>query len=92
MRIGPTAGVLAGQALRLDLPEESTVRYTRDDWKTQADVATRDTALGLHVAELPTAGIAPGRKLTFTWRRKQTRPVVGGIFENSHVIAPRAQT
>jgi glucoamylase len=87
----PTAGVLAGQALRLDLPEESIVRYTRDDWKTQADVATRDPGLGLHVAELPTAGIAPGGKLTFTWRRKADEVWRGRDFE-TRVIAPRAQT
>jgi glucoamylase len=84
----PTAGVLAGQVLRLDLPEESVVRYTRDDWKTQADVATSDTGVGLHVAELPTAGMAPGGKLTFTWRRKADEVWRGRDFE-THVIAPR---
>jgi glucoamylase len=31
----PTASVRTGQTLRLDLPEESIVRYTRDDWKTR---------------------------------------------------------
>ena len=84
----PTAGVLAGQALRLDLPQESIVRYTRDDWKTQVDVATSDTGLGLHVAELPTAGMAPGGKLVFTWRRKADGLWRGKDFE-TQVVAPR---
>ena len=69
--------------------EESIVRYTRDDWKTQADVATSDTGLGLHVAELPTAGIAPGGKLVFTWRRKADEVWRGQDFE-TRVVAPRA--
>ena len=84
---GPTAKVLAGQALRLDLPDESIVRYTRDDWTTEADVATSDTGLGLHVAELPTAGMAPGGKLVFTWRRKADEVWRGRNFE-TRVVAP----
>jgi glucoamylase len=73
--------------LRLDLPEGSVVRYTRDDWKTQADVATSDTGLGLHIAELPTAGMAPGDKLVFTWRQKADEVWRGRDFE-AHVVAP----
>jgi glucoamylase len=83
----PAASVRAGQTLRLDLSDESIVRYTRDDWKTRADVATSDTGVGLHVAELPTAGMAPGGKLVFTWRRKADDAWVGRNFE-TQVIAP----
>jgi len=83
----PALTVLAGQALRLDLPDESIIRYTRDDWKTQAEVATNDTGLGLHIAELPTAGIAPGGKLVFTWRRKADEVWRGRNFE-ARVVAP----
>jgi glucoamylase len=83
----PTASVRAGQTLRLDLPGESIVRYTRDDWKTQADIATSDTGLGLHVAELPTSGMAPGRKLVFTWRRKADEVWRGQNFETRVVAA-----
>ena len=66
----PAASVRAGQTLRLDLPAESIVRYTRDDWKTQAEVATSDTGIGLHVAEISTQGMAPGGTVEFTWRRQ----------------------
>ncbi|HTZ66219.1 MAG TPA: glycoside hydrolase family 15 protein [Roseiarcus sp.] len=83
----PALTVLAGQALRLDLPDESIIRYTRDDWKTQAEVATNDTGLRLHIAELPTAGIAPGGKLVFTWRRKADEVWRGRNFE-ARVVAP----
>ena len=87
----PTAGVLSGQNLRLDLAAESIVRYTRDDWKTQADVATSATALGLHIAELPTAGMAVGDKLVFTWRRKADEVWRGRDFEARVLAAPKAR-
>jgi glucoamylase len=83
----PTATVLAGQTLRVDLPEESIVRYTRDDWKTDADVATSDTGLGLHVAELPTSGMTPGGKLVFTWRGRAGEVWRERNFE-TRVVAP----
>jgi len=87
----PTAGVLSGQNLRLDLAAESIVRYTRDDWKTQADVATSATALGLHVAELPTAGMAVGDKLVFTWRGKADGVWRGQNFEARVLAPPKAR-
>lgn len=87
----PTAGVLSGQNLRLDLAAESIVRYTRDDWKTQADVATSATALGLHIAELPTAGMAVGDKLVFTWRRKADEVWRGQNFEARVLAPPKAR-
>jgi glucoamylase len=83
----PAASVLSGQILRLDLATESIVRYTRDDWKTQADVATSATVLGLHIAELPTAGMAVGDKLVFTWRRKADEVWRGRDFE-ARVLEP----
>ena len=83
----PAANVLAGQTLRLDLPDESIVRYTRDNWETQAEIATSDTGLRLHVAELPTSGMAPGGKLVFIWRRKTDEVWRGQDFE-ARVIAP----
>ena len=87
----PAAGVLSGQNLRLDLAAESIVRYTRDDWKTQADVATSPTALGLHIAELPTAGMAVGDKLVFTWRRKADEVWRGQNFEARVLAPPKAR-
>ncbi|MGA8447388.1 MAG: glycoside hydrolase family 15 protein [Roseiarcus sp.] len=87
----PTGGVLSGQNLRLDLAAESIVRYTRDGWKTQADVATSATALGLHIAELPTAGMAVGDKLVFTWRRKADEVWRGRDFEARVLAPPKAR-
>jgi glucoamylase len=64
----PVTAAPSGAALRLDLPAASIVRYTRDGWATQADVATHDSGVGLHIAEIPTKGMAAGANVVFTWR------------------------
>jgi len=64
----PVATIPAGHVLRLDLPEAAVVRFTRDDWHTQADIATRDTGIGVHVAEIETQGVPAGQAIVFTWR------------------------
>ena len=48
-----------------------TVRWSRDDWRTQSDTDTRDAEFGLHSAELDSAGLAPGVVLKFTYRDRQ---------------------
>jgi glucoamylase len=57
--------VRAGLALRVDLPEAASVAWSADEWATRAEVATVDSGVGLHVAELATAGIEPGRTVRF---------------------------
>jgi glucoamylase len=68
----PVASIPAGRALRLDLPQASVVRYTRDGWSTQADIATVDTGVGLSVAEISTKGMTAGESVVFTWRDAAT--------------------
>ena len=68
----PLARIPAGRVLRLDLPEAATVLVSRDDWRTQAEIATEDTGLGLHVAEVPTEGMASAGRIVFTWRAQAT--------------------
>jgi glucoamylase len=64
----PVFRIPLGRALRLDLPQPSIVLYTRDGWRTQAEIATRDTGIGLFVAELSTGGMTKGESVVFTWR------------------------
>jgi glucoamylase len=45
------------------------IHWSSDGWKTRQDVATRDTGLGIHTADLPTDGLVPGHVLTFTWKK-----------------------
>ncbi len=79
----PVARILAGQALRLDLPEAAIVLHTGDGWRTQAETPTRDTGVGLHVAEIPTAGMAAGQSIVFTWRDQ----VAGTWLGRNHEVA-----
>ncbi len=55
----------AGRVLRLDLPRPGEVAWSTDGWATQAVVATADAGIGLHVAELATAGLAAGTRIAF---------------------------
>jgi glucoamylase len=66
----PATKIPAGEALRLDLPQESVVLCTRDGWKSQTEIATKDTGVGLHIAEISTQGMTPGATVEFTWRSK----------------------
>jgi glucoamylase len=59
------ASVVAGRVLRLDLPQPMEVAWSADGWATRAVVATSDPGIGLHIAEIPTAGLAAGTTLRF---------------------------
>ncbi len=57
----------AGQTLRLVLLAPATVHWSTDGWRTTHDTKTRDTGLGVYVADLPTQAL-PGRtKIDFTF-------------------------
>ena len=53
-----TPNVPVGQALRLDLLEPALVHWSADGWQTRSDVRTRDTGLGIHTAEISSAGLS----------------------------------
>jgi glucoamylase len=57
----------AGQILRLELSESAAIRWSSDNWHTTQGLPTRDTGLGLHVADLDTSKLAPGSELEFTF-------------------------
>jgi glucoamylase len=78
-------GMPAGKVLRLDLPEPSVVVWSGDGWASQAEVATRDTGFGLHVAEIPTDGLRAGVRVVFTWRDAATNAWLG----RNHAVALR---
>ncbi len=65
----PVSALPHGRILRLDLPAPALVRWTADDWTAIADVQTTDPGVGgLHIAELPTATLAAGARIAFTWQ------------------------
>jgi glucoamylase len=60
----------AGRALRVEVLAPATVRWSADGWKTVRDTTTRDTGLGMHVADLATATLPENTQVNFTfyWR------------------------
>ncbi len=64
-----------GNTLRLFLPAPALVRWSADEWKTQKEHMTRDSTLGVHVADLPTRGLPTGAivRFTFLWSGEDHR-------------------
>jgi glucoamylase len=56
----------AGKILRVEVLAPALVHWTMDGWHTTIDTETRDTGLGVHVADLPTSDIPAGGCITFT--------------------------
>ncbi len=59
----------AGRVLRIETLAEATVHWSDDGWRSTHDTTTQDTGLGVHKADLPTASLAHGAmvKFTFFW-------------------------
>jgi len=55
------------KSLRLMLPKPAEVHWSIDGWKTSQDTKTRDTSLGIHRLDLPTASLPPGGEVAFTF-------------------------
>jgi glucoamylase len=53
--------------LRIELREPALIHWSRDNWKTCTDTGTHDTGIGMHTADISTAGMPPGSKLIFTF-------------------------
>ena len=48
-----------GTTLRVETLAAAVVHWSVDGWRTVHDTATRDTTLGVHLVDLPTAGLPP---------------------------------
>lgn len=55
-----------GQTLRIEARARARVHWSANDWTTTDDVETRDSGIGLWVADLPTAQMAAGTRIVFT--------------------------
>ncbi|HET6566652.1 MAG TPA: glucan 1,4-alpha-glucosidase [Rhodothermales bacterium] len=83
-----------GKRLRLEVRGAATVRWSTDDWQTHQDTDTRDTDMGLHVADLPTDDLEKGRHVVFTfywkegqqWEGKDIRLKVTGAHETVEAV------
>jgi glucoamylase len=59
----------SGKQLRVECTAPALVHWTANDWKTVQDVPSRDTGLGIHIADLATAELPVEAlvKFTFCW-------------------------
>ena len=57
----------AGNRLRLEVLAPAAVRWSSDGWQTVQDTKTRDTGLGVHVADLATSKLHAGSNVVFTF-------------------------
>ncbi|MBS1242176.1 MAG: cga, partial [Gemmatimonadetes bacterium] len=60
--------VQAGRTLRIELLSPAVVHWSADAWRTATDTSTRDTGLGVHLADLPVGDVSGGEiRFTFRW-------------------------
>jgi glucoamylase len=60
-----------GTTLRVEVMSAAIVHWSTDDWQTTRDTATRDTGLGMHIADLPTDELPADSRVVFTLRWKE---------------------
>jgi glucoamylase len=64
----PCNTIQQSKYLRIETMSPALVRWSFDGWKTINDTATRDTGLGVHIADLPAnAAIDSNAQFTFYW-------------------------
>jgi glucoamylase len=56
-----------GKVLRIVLISPATVHWSIDGWKSFQDTQTRDSGLGIHTLDLPTASLPMGGQAVFTF-------------------------
>jgi glucoamylase len=60
-----------GKTLRIALLSPATIHWSMDGWKTSFDAHTRDTGLGVHVADLLTDKVPVSHQIVFTFKWDQ---------------------
>jgi glucoamylase len=60
-------GMPPGRTLRIETLALALVHWSADRWQTVQDAATRDTTLGVHLVDLPTARLPSGGRIDFTF-------------------------
>jgi len=58
--------IAPGLVLRIDTDGPCLVHWTSDEWTTHLDTPSRDSGLGRHFADLPTAECRSGASIVFT--------------------------
>jgi len=63
----PIGQLPPGVELLIALAAPGRILFTMDGWRGIREFATEDSGLGLHVAEVPSAALAPGARAEWTW-------------------------
>lgn len=65
----PLTAISSGKILRIEVLSAATVHWTADNWKTLSDNETKDTGLGLFIADIDWQNVnAKDIKFTFFWK------------------------
>jgi len=57
----------ASKMLRIETRAATCIHWSADDWSSVQDLSSKDTGLGVHVADLPTQALAEGARIRFTF-------------------------
>ncbi|MEZ4770968.1 MAG: glycoside hydrolase family 15 protein [Caldilineales bacterium] len=55
------------KTLRIELPAAAAIRWSADGWEHVDEIDTRDTGLGMHIADLPTGELDEDSTIVFTF-------------------------
>ena len=56
-----------GRTLRIETLAPASIHWSADGWRTALDTETRDSGLGVHLADLPTAALPRGSEILFSF-------------------------
>jgi len=62
-----TRSIPRNKTLRIVLLSPARVHWSIDGWQTAHDNDAKDTGLGIHILDLPTASLSPGGQAVFTF-------------------------
>ena len=62
------------------LPQPAVIRWGSDGWHNIMECQTLDAGLGVHTADIHAESLAPGQRVDFTWRWRESGEWVGRDF------------
>ena len=71
----------AGKVLRVEVETPAAVHWSTDNWHTVQETRTRDSGLGIYLADLPTEGLGPDAEVVFTLRWLESGQWLGENFQ-----------
>ena len=72
---------LLARILRIEVFDPAMIHWSSDQWQTTHDLDTQDTGLGVYSVDLPTADLAPGSTVLFTFFWRQAHRWEGADFK-----------